>query len=59
MPTDSTRSSKGGPDNFAADPENAFPGIVSVNMLGIHKSLQRNAKGFTEIRDSSFHPMRK
>jgi FkbM family methyltransferase len=47
------------PDNFARDPENAFPGIVSVNMLGIHKSLQRAVKGFTEVSDSSFHPLRK
>ena len=47
------------PDNFARDPENAFPGIVSVNMLGVHKSLQRNVKGFAEVRESSFHPMRK
>jgi FkbM family methyltransferase len=47
------------PANFARDPEDLYPGIVSVNMLGFHKSVTLNVTGFQEVLDSGFHPMRK
>jgi FkbM family methyltransferase len=47
------------PDNFARDPENAYPRIVSVTMFGLHKSAAANMKGFAEVGDSGFHPLRK
>ena len=33
------------PDNFAGDTENIYPGIVSVNMLRLHNSVNMNLKG--------------
>lgn len=41
-------------DNFAGETENIYPGIVSLNMLCIHKS--GNITGLREITDSDFHP---
>jgi FkbM family methyltransferase len=35
--------------NFAGDPENIFPGVVSVNMLGIPAEFHATMDGFTEI----------
>ena len=45
------------PDNFAGDNEDLYPGIVSCNMLCIHKSVTANMDGFKEVTDSNFHPM--
>lgn len=45
------------PNNFAADSENLYPGVVSVNMFCLHKSEVGNMAGFVEVTDSSFHPM--
>lgn len=47
------------PANFAGDPENLFPGIVSANMLGLPKSAKANLTGFKEVVDSTFHPLKK
>jgi FkbM family methyltransferase len=46
-------------DNFAADEENIFGDIASFNMLCFHKDLQTNLEGFSEILDSSIHPLSK
>jgi FkbM family methyltransferase len=46
------------PDNFYAEKENSYPGIVSVNILGIHRDVDIALEGFSEITDFSFHPMR-
>lgn len=45
------------PDNFAKNPKNIFGKIVSVNMICFHKKMGLNLKGFTEVTDSSQHPM--
>ncbi|MNC87174.1 hypothetical protein D3C83_28780 [compost metagenome] len=45
------------PANFACDPENIYPGIVSINIFGFHKSMTLNVTGFQEVLDSRFHPM--
>ena len=37
------------PQNFFGATENAFPGILSVNMLGIHKSFPQAIDGLREI----------
>ena len=44
------------PDNFAGDTENIYPGIVSVNMLCLHNSVNQNLEGFSKIVDSNDHP---
>lgn len=44
------------PDNYAADGENIYPGIVSVNMLCFHRSVTVDQEGFPEVGDSSYHP---
>lgn len=36
------------PDNFKGNPENAFPNIVSINMLAIHRDL-RPIEGLKEV----------
>lgn len=45
------------PNNFAGDSEDIYPGIVSVNMLCFHKSVDVNLDGFMEVVDSASHPM--
>jgi FkbM family methyltransferase len=45
------------PNNFAADNENIFGDIASFNMLCFHNSVTTNLTGFTEILDSSIHPL--
>lgn len=41
------------PNNFAADPENVFPGIVSVNVLCTPLETPVNARGFRRIASPS------
>jgi FkbM family methyltransferase len=47
------------PDNFFANPENAYPNVVSVNMLCVHRDSPIRVTGFQEVVDFSFHPMRR
>lgn len=47
------------PQNYAEDKENIFGNIASFNMLCFHKSVNANCKGFSEVLDSSFHPLNK
>jgi hypothetical protein len=37
------------PDNFAADPENVFAGILAINMLCFPAESKPNAQGFRRI----------
>lgn len=37
------------PNNFAGHAENIFPGVVSVNMVGIPRSVELTIQGFREI----------
>ena len=46
------------PDNFAQNPNNLFPNVVSINMLCVHSSIQVNI-GHPEIANDEEHPMRK
>jgi hypothetical protein len=46
------------PNNFAGDSENLYPGIVSVNMLCFHKSIEVQLDGFMEVVDADHHPMK-
>jgi FkbM family methyltransferase len=41
-------------DNYAGEVENMYPGIVSLNMLCVPKSIR--IKGLHEITNSDFHP---
>jgi FkbM family methyltransferase len=45
------------PANFRGVPENAYPTVCSLNMLGIHKSMQIPVPGLVEILDSSYYPL--
>ncbi len=45
------------PNNFAADSEDIYPGIISMNMLCFHKSIDVKLNGPVEIIDSSLHPL--
>jgi FkbM family methyltransferase len=47
------------PNNFAGVTENLYPGVVSVNMLCFHKSIDIKAEGFQEVLNSDFHPMKR
>jgi FkbM family methyltransferase len=47
------------PDNFFANQENAYPNVVSVNMLCVHRDSQIRTSGFQEVVDFSFHPLRR
>jgi FkbM family methyltransferase len=47
------------PGNFYANREDVFGGVVSVNMLCIHRDSKIAATGFHEVDDFSFHPMRR
>jgi FkbM family methyltransferase len=46
------------PNNFFANSENCYPGIVSVNMLCLHRDFAMRVNGFQEVVDFSFHPVR-
>ena len=46
------------PDNFYANSQNLFGGVVSANMLCLHRESKIATTGFHEINDFSFHPMR-
>lgn len=45
-------------NNFAGDAENIYPGVISINMLCIHRSVEMNVTGFTEVTDPDAHPMK-
>lgn len=45
-------------DNYYAETENIYPGIVSVNMICVHQESPIKIDGFTEVTDFSHHPMR-
>ncbi|MCP4199646.1 MAG: FkbM family methyltransferase [Proteobacteria bacterium] len=47
------------PNNYAEDKENIFGNIASFNMLCLHQDLKQNLQGFSEIHDSSDHPLKK
>ena len=36
-------------DNFASHAEDVFPGIISINMVGIPRSMELSLQGFREI----------
>lgn len=46
------------PDNFFRVAQNAWPNVVSVNMIGVHATRAQNAQGFNEVRDAGEHPFR-
>jgi FkbM family methyltransferase len=37
------------PNNFLGNPQNAFPGLVSINMLCVHKSLPQSLQNFEPV----------
>ena len=45
-------------NNWAKNSENAWPGVVSINMLCVHKSRKTNIAGLTEITSSDDRPER-
>lgn len=47
------------PNNFYADRENCYPGIVSINMLCWHRDAALDIEGLREVEDPSFHPLRR
>lgn len=47
------------PENYYAETENIYSGIVSVNMLCVHKEHKIKIESMEEIMDYSYHPMRK
>jgi FkbM family methyltransferase len=46
------------PYNFYSARKNIFPDIVSVNLLCAHRE-EKTPEGFVEIKDFTFHPMRR
>ena len=46
------------PNNFCNNQHNLFGRIASFNMLCLHNRLNINLNGFTEIKDSSDHPLK-
>jgi len=46
------------PGNYFGVAENLYPGIVSVNMLGVHRSVAQNVQGLAEVLRADEHPMR-
>jgi FkbM family methyltransferase len=46
------------PDNFFANQENAYPDVVSANMLCVHRDSPIRTVGLQEAVDFSFHPVR-
>jgi FkbM family methyltransferase len=47
------------PDNYYAETENAYPNIISINMICVPRESGINIKGFTEITDFFLHPLRR
>jgi FkbM family methyltransferase len=45
-------------DNFYSAKKNIFQNIISVNMLCIHRE-EKTPEGFVEIKDFTFHPVRR
>jgi FkbM family methyltransferase len=45
------------PENLRGVRQNAYPGVVSLNMLGVHKSVAIPLKGMAEIVDAHEDPM--
>lgn len=46
------------PDNYFRNPANLYPGIVSVNMLGVPRERAQNVTGLSELREPSEHPLK-
>ena len=46
------------PNNFYGDDEDLYPGIVSINMLCVHRDAEVHIEGLQEVDDPSFHPLR-
>ena len=46
------------PNNFAADTENIYPHIVSINMICVPRSNPIEMMGFQEILNADEHPMK-
>ncbi len=44
-------------DNFAGDPENIFPHVISINMLGVPRELSMETDGFIAVERGT-HPLR-
>ncbi len=44
------------PDNFFANDKNAYPSVVSVNMLCLHRDSPMSTTGFSEVVDFNSHP---
>lgn len=44
------------PNNFYADSEDAWPGIVSVNMLCVPRAAPMRIEGLKEVADPAYHP---
>jgi hypothetical protein len=47
------------PNNFFANGENRYAGVVSANMLCLHRDCDKRASGFQEVVDFTFHPLRR
>jgi FkbM family methyltransferase len=45
------------PQNYYGDAQNLYPGIVSVNMMAVHRSRAQNVQGMAEVRSPAEHPM--
>ncbi|MCB1924157.1 MAG: FkbM family methyltransferase [Gammaproteobacteria bacterium] len=45
------------PDNYAGDDENIFPGVVSINMVCIHRNANVTVETLPEIVDPASHPL--
>jgi FkbM family methyltransferase len=46
------------PNNFFSNRENSYPGIVSANLLCLHRDSHMRVIDFEEIVDFSYHPCR-
>ena len=46
------------PQNFLANPSDAHPGMISVNVFGAHRSVDLRHPGGQEITDPQAHPIR-
>lgn len=47
------------PANFRLKAENLFPGLFSINMIGVPRALNIEIEGCDEIVDTAFHPAAK
>jgi FkbM family methyltransferase len=45
------------PDNFFGNAQNAYPNVVSANMLCVHRDSPIRTTGFQEVVDFSLHPL--